>query len=124
MKTLAQIQLAPDGGFKGFGKLGLQGTSATNADITFAGFISGVIGILTVVAIIWAIFIFISGAISYMASGGDKAAVESARKRIANGLIGLVLVILSLVVIKLLGYLLGMPDILNFVSLFSMISGN
>jgi hypothetical protein len=117
------LQIAPNGGFTGFGKLGLQGSLATNADLTFKDFISSTIGVLTIVAIIWFVFIFITGAISYMSSGGDKAAIESARKKIINGVIGLVLVIIAIFVIKLIGYLIGIPDILNFPLLFAKVAG-
>ena len=117
------LQIAPDGGFTGFGKLGLVGSTAANAPATFTTFISSVIGVITIVAIIWFVFLFISGAISYMSSGGDKSAIETARKRIVNGVIGLVLVIIAIFVIKLIGYLLGVPDILNFISLFGLVSG-
>lgn len=118
------IKIAPEGGFKGFGKLGLdEGSLASNASLTFSGFISSVIGIMTIVAIIWFIFIFITGAISYMSSGGDKAAIEGARKKIVNGIIGLVMVIIAIFVIRLIGYLLGVPDILNFTILFGQVAG-
>lgn len=122
MKLLS-IDLFPPGGFTGFGKLGLQGSLATNADITFTNFLSSTIGIMTVVAIIWFVFIFITGAIGYMSSGGDKAAIESARKKILNGVIGLVIVIISIFVIKLIGYLIGIPNILNFTFLFGEVAG-
>jgi hypothetical protein len=118
------LRLSPEGGFKGFGKLGLQGdSSASNASGTFSNFISSVIGILTIIAFIWFIFLFITGAISYMSAGGDKTAIESARKRIVNGLVGLVIVIAAIFIIRLVGYLIGIPDILNFVSLFSILTG-
>lgn len=126
MKNLlaaTSIPLSPSGGFKGFGKLGLQGSEATNADITFTNFLSSVIGIITIVAIIWFVFLFITSAISYMSSGGDKAAIETARKKIFNAIIGLVMVIISIFVIKLIGYLLGIPDILNLPYFFGTIAG-
>jgi uncharacterized membrane protein len=59
-----------------------------------------------------------------MTSGGDKTAIESARKRIVNGIVGLVLVVAAIFAIRLIGYLIGIPDILNFTSLFGLISGN
>lgn len=122
-QTQDGIKIAPDGGFKGFGKLGLVGSSASNADLTFTNFISSVIGVMTIIAIIWFVFLFISGAISYMSSGGDKNAIESARKKITNGIVGLVIVIIAVFIIKLIGYLLGIPNILNFPSLFSTVAG-
>ena len=121
---LTQVNLYPDEGFEGFGKLGLEGEPATNASVIFKDFLSGVVGILTIIAIIWSLFTFITGAISYVSSGGDKARVESAGKKITNGIIGLVLVIISIFVIKLVGYLLGIPDILNFLLMWGNITGS
>ena len=119
------IPIAPQGGFTGFGKLGLKdGSLATNADVTLGNFISSVIGVMTIVAILWFVFIFITGAIGYMTAGGDKGAIEAARKKILNGLVGLVIVIIAIFVLRLVGYLLGIPNILNIPFLFSEILGN
>jgi hypothetical protein len=124
MKYIAtNIQIAPSGGFKGFGKLGLQGSLATNASLTFSNLMTSVIGVLTIVAIIWFVFLLITGGIGYMSAGGDKSRIESASKRVTNALVGLVVVVISIFIVKLIGYLLGMPDILNFVTLFAKISG-
>lgn len=117
---LADINIAPNGGFTGFGPLGQKGNLGNNSFITFTGFISSVVGIMTIVAIIWFVFLFIGGAISYMTSGGDKGAVEAARKKITNGIVGLVIVIISIFIIQLIGYFLGIPDILNLVSLLNV----
>lgn len=122
--SLAQINLAPAGGFKGFGKLGLQGEAATNADLVFSQFISSAIGLITLIAILWFVFLFITGAFAFMTAGGDKQAIESARKKIVNGLIGLMIAIFGVFVIRFIGFLIGIPDILNFVSLFSVLTGN
>lgn len=119
----ADIQLAPPGGFKGFGKLGLQGELSTNADLVFTKFISSAIGVMTIIAFIWFIFIFFIGAIGIISSGGDKQALESARKKITSGIVGIVVVIAAIFVIKLIGYLIGV-DILNFASLFAEATGN
>lgn len=124
MKQLADIQIAPNGGFMGFGKLGLQGSLASNADITFTNFLSSAIGVMTMVAIIWFVFTFFIGAVGIISSGGDKNALESAKKKITTGLIGLVVVIAGIFIIKLIGYLIGIPDILNFTSMFSVLTGN
>lgn len=107
------IPLAPPGGFRGFGPLGLEGRGGQDAIGVFTKFISSTIGLLTVVAILWFIFLFIAGAIGLMSAGGDKAAVESARSKITSGLIGLIVVIAAIFVIDLLGTLFGIPNILN-----------
>jgi hypothetical protein len=48
-----------------------------------------------------------------ISSGGDKNALESARKRISSALIGLAVVVASIFVIELVGKLLGIDLILN-----------
>lgn len=112
-QLIADINLYPKGGFSGWGKIGLENSSAEDAPGIFNTFISGVIGVLTIVAALWFIFVFISGAISMISSGGDKGALESARKRIFNALIGLAVVIASIFLIDLVGKLLGISLILN-----------
>jgi len=107
------IPLSPNGGFKGFGKLGLEQNGPDAAPTIFNSFISGVIGVLTIVAGLWFIFVFISGAISMISSGGDKNALESARKRISSALIGLAVVVASIFLIELVGKILGINLILN-----------
>lgn len=99
--------------FTGLGPLGLETTTSPDAPKTFQKFISNTIGIMTVIAVIWFIFLFISGAIAYLSSGGDKGAVQNAVKRITNGIIGLVVVIAAVFLLDLVGNLIGYPDILN-----------
>ncbi|HTK03150.1 MAG TPA: hypothetical protein VL401_00025 [Alphaproteobacteria bacterium] len=119
MKNLAQLNLAPNGGFKGFGPLGdPKGTDGINI---FSKFISSAVGLMTIIAIIWFVFSFITGAIGILASGGDKQALENAKKKITTGIVGLIVVILAIFIIRLIGFLLGLPDILNISTLFGLI---
>ena len=85
--------------------------------------ISTAIGLMTIIAIIWFVFSFISGALGIMSSGGDKQALESAKKKISTGLIGLVVVIVAIFVFDLIGYLLGFGTggLLNLSNLFTLI---
>ena len=116
MKYLAQLDF---GQLKGFGPLGNPEGSGINL---FSKFISTTIGLMTIVAIIWFTFILISGAIGMMGAGGDKQAMESARKRITSGLIGLVVVIAAIFILDLVGTLFGIPNILNIGELFGQIT--
>jgi hypothetical protein len=118
MRYLADIQLGP---IRGFGRLGLEGESGTGAVGTFSKFISSAIGLMTIIAIIWFTFVLITGAIGMISAGGDKQAMESARKRITSGLIGLVVIIAALFIIDLIGNLIGIPNILNLGQLFEQI---
>jgi hypothetical protein len=82
-----------------------------------------VVGVMTIIAVIWAVFTIITGAIGIISSGGDKQALENARKKITTGIIGLIIVLVSLSLIELIAYLLGIKDILNIQNLFNLASG-
>lgn len=121
-KLVQDIELFDNSsGFTGFGPLGLEGGDPGKAPSLFATLISTGIGIITVVAIIWFVFQFLIGAIAIISSGGDKAALETAKKKITTGLIGLVVTIFAIFLIRLFGTILGIPNILNFVDLFTSI---
>lgn len=114
---LAQIEFGP---LRGFGKLGLEtDTTGGGALGIFGGFISSTIGLMTIIAIIWFIFVLITGAMSIIGAGGDKNALESAKKKITTGIIGLVVTIAAIFVIDIIGKLIGIPDILNIGLLFT-----
>jgi hypothetical protein len=113
MKNLLAIDLFPPGGLRGYGPLGLEGESAYTAPHIFNNFISSVIGVITTIAFIWFIFVFITGAVSIIGSGGDKGAMETAKKKLTTGIIGLVVTIAAVFIISLIGKLLGIDLILN-----------
>lgn len=121
IKSLAEdIQIAPDAkGFKGIGNLGA--ANSDNGVASLSSLISKTIGVMTIVAIIWFVFLFIIGVIGIIGSGGDKQALESARKKITTGVIGLIVIVLALVLISLLGKFIGVSNILDIGSLFNLI---
>lgn len=118
MKLLTDIPLGP---LRGFGSLGLEKQEASGALGIFTKFISSAIGLMTIIAILWFVFVLFTGAIGMIGAGGDKAALESSRKKIATALIGLVITIIAIFIIKLVGQLIGIPNILNFGQLFEQI---
>ncbi len=122
MNKLA-LDLFPAGGYKGFGKLGLETDSAGMSDIIFGNFISSAIGLITLIAIIWFVFLMTTGSYAFMTAGGDKQSLETARKKIINGLIGLMVCIFGIFIVRFVGYLIGIPDILNFPLLFGKLTG-
>ena len=113
MKSIAQIKLFDGDFLQGFGILGLEEGDATEAPSIFNKFLTSIVGIISVIAFIWFIFLIITGAISIMTAGGDKGAVQNAAKRITNGIIGLVVLVASLFIIQLFGTIMGIPNILN-----------
>ena len=115
IKLLAEAEekLGP---LKGIGPLGGEGRNFTLIEDvagTFAQILSNIIGVMSVIAIIWFVFVLLTGAIGWIGSGGDKTKIENSQKQITNGIIGLVIVISALFVIKLIGTLLGIPNILS-----------
>lgn len=121
MKKIAQINLFEGNGLKGFGKLGLE--DGGDAPSIFANFISSSIGLITIIGVIWFIFIFITGAVGMITSGGDKNSNEAARKKITSGIIGLVVMIFGILIVRLIGTLIGLNDILDFGKMFNALNG-
>lgn len=117
MMKLSQINLydpgTTSGGLQGFGPLGLENTSAVDAPNTFANLLSKTIGIITIIGIIWMVINIISGSVGIITSGGDKNSLESAKKKITNSVIGLIVLITSLFIINIAGRFLGIPAILD-----------
>ncbi len=112
-KLLAQQGSFPLGEIRGKGPLGLEGKNAAEGAGIFVGAISNIVGFLTAVAIIWFIFQFIIGAISWISAGGDAKAVEAAKGKLTNAVVGIVIVFTALVLVSAVGALLGI-NILNF----------
>lgn len=71
---------------------------------SFETILSWVIGIMTVLAGIYFIFILITGAYTWMSAGGDKNKLQEAQQRILNAIIGLVIVVAAYAIISLISY--------------------
>lgn len=99
------------GNLKGFGALGLE--QSQTGEAVFQTFISSAIGLMSTIAIIWFVFIIISGGIAYMGAGSDQKATEGARKKITNGLIGLLVTFFGIFIINFVGQIFGLKNILN-----------
>ncbi|MDO8503754.1 MAG: hypothetical protein Q7S60_03615 [bacterium] len=110
-------------GIRGIGPLGLQGkTDLSGAPGIFQTVLSNIIGVMSAAGIIWFVFQFIVGAIGWISAGGDSKAIEEARKRLTNAVIGLVIILTAMVLISLIGALLGV-DILNIACFINKLSG-
>lgn len=69
--------------------------------------IPAIITILFVVGSVVFLFMFIIGAIQWISSGGDKQALEGARGRITNALIGIVILFATFAIIRLIEHFFG-----------------
>ncbi len=95
------------GKLEGKGILGLEGIPSIISPIIFARVISIAIGLMTVIAFIYFLFLLMIGALGVMTAGGDKAKVAEARSKITSGLIGLVIVISAIFIVQLITSFFG-----------------
>lgn len=72
-----------------------------------ARLISTLVNIFLVVGAVIFVFMFIYGAITWISSGGDKVAVEEARKRVIHAVIGIAILFTTWAAITLIESLFG-----------------
>lgn len=87
-------------------------TDASQAGANLESILSLIIGFLTVIAGLSFMLFFIFGAMQWIMAAGDQGKVESARKQMTNGAIGLIIVVVSYGIIAVVSEVLGLP-ILN-----------
>jgi len=87
---------------------GLAGKKPEEAPEIFAKFFAALVGVLLTVGSVWAFVNLLQGGLEWISSGGDKAALEGAQKRITNAIIGLFILFASwglyVVVLQFLGF--------------------
>lgn len=115
-QTLGELKgIGPLGGGDDYPPL----TNQYTAVGLFSKIISYAIGIMTIVAFIWFLFLLLIGAIGWMMAGGDKAKTQNAQKQITNGVIGLVIVVTAIFLVRLIGQILGV----EFLDVYTQILG-
>lgn len=118
MKLLAQG--TPIGNITGLGPLGEGIGVYLDAFDKFTLVLSATIGVLTVSAGLWFIFQIFAGAFQWLSSSGEKQALENARKRISNAIIGLLVVVLSYGLISIVGLIFGFNILSPYSSLIKI----
>src|SRR3989339_2209298 len=83
----------------------------TGALDVFSNFIKSLIGIVFVIAVLSFMFLIAWGAVQWILSGGDKAAVQSAQSKITNAIIGLVVLFAAYAILAILGYFFNIPGL-------------
>jgi hypothetical protein len=68
----------------------------------FQSFIPNMVGLAFVIGAIVFFFIMVIGAIQWITSGGDKAALESARGKIGNAVVGFIILIAVFALLKVI----------------------
>lgn len=80
---------------------------------SFNDIISTIIGVLTIIAGIYFFFILVIGAIGWIGAGDNKGQIETSKKQIQNGLVGIAVTVAALFLVQIVGSLFGFEDILN-----------
>ena len=95
-------------------------TPGTSPVATLEKIISSIIGVLTIVAVIFFAIQIIFAGYEFMTTEGDPKKMDSARKRLTDGVLGLFIVVVALGFASLIGRLTGMgSNVLDLQSLFS-----
>lgn len=78
----------------------------------FSSLASTILGFLTALGGLATFLFLVTGALTWITSGGDKAGMEKARSQITNAVIGLVIIVAAWAITYLIGGILGL-DIVN-----------
>src|SRR4030042_4313856 len=73
--------------------------------------ISALVGVLLIISALLAFFFLILGGIQWITSGGDKAGMEAARKKITHAIVGLIIVGAAWAIMPLVQTFLGITII-------------
>ncbi len=96
------------------------GKSPSNAPVIVGKLISTVIGVMTVVAIVYFVFQVIIAGLGMISSEGDRKKIEDARTRMTQGVLGLVIVIVAVSLGSLMARILGLgTDIFNLATVLT-----
>mgnify|MGYP003331944009 CR=1 FL=1 len=89
------------------GSADLPGAGARNAQTGFGNFLSGLMSAVMVIAALLAFLFLLWGAIEWITSGGDKSKLESARNKISQALVGLIVLAATTALFMLIQQFLG-----------------
>lgn len=92
--------------FQGVGQEFGTGLTGPAGETTLGGLITSIVSILLVVAGAIAVVFLIIGGYQYVTSRGNEEASEAAKKTISSAIVGLVVIIMSFVVIRIVASIL------------------
>jgi hypothetical protein len=94
------------------GAIGGPGATGTQGGTALGRIISNMVAALFIFGFLAAFLLLITGAISWLTSGGDKGKLEAARDKIINAIVGLIILASVWAIIMIVGQLVGL-DITN-----------
>jgi len=96
--------------------------SPTEATYLLENFLSQLIGVITLVAVLFFIAQIIFAGYAFISSQGDEKTMEATRKRLTEAILGLAIVIIAVGMGSLVAFLFGIPDILNIKNIFTKLN--
>lgn len=93
-------------------------TSGADATLKFEKLASNLIGILTLVAVIFFVVQIIFAGYAYLSANGDQGKIEKANKHLTGSLQGLIIVIVAVGIGSLIAKLLGVNNPLDINQMF------
>jgi hypothetical protein len=82
-------------------------TQGVNPAVSVGVLLSSALTIVFVIAALAVLFMLIFGAFQWITSGGEKEAIDKARKRITSALIGLAILALAFFITRVVGQVVG-----------------
>jgi len=82
-------------------------TAKKTGEAYFQSFIPSLITLALMIGVVIFLFMLITGAIKWISSGGDKQAIEEARGKISNALIGIVILFSVFAILALVEHFFG-----------------
>lgn len=79
-----------------------------------------VIGVMSIIAVLYFTFQIIIAGYSFIAASGDQKAIETARHAMTNSVLGLTIVIVAVGLGALIATLLGIPSVLDLENMFNL----
>ncbi|MFA5828506.1 MAG: hypothetical protein WC841_04080 [Candidatus Shapirobacteria bacterium] len=98
---------------------GIVPKDGTQATTNLENTVSVVLGMLSVVALIYFTIQTVFAGYAFMSSKGDEKKLEEARHKITNGILGIAIVIFAVGLGSLLGKILGLENIFNLDTLLN-----
>ncbi len=91
-----------------------------NGAVSLEKVISQVIGVLTIVAVLYFVIQIILAGYAFISSEGDPKKIEMSRKRLTEGVLGITIVVVAVGLGSLLANLAGIPNILNIDAMLTL----
>lgn len=115
----APIKLLADKTYTTLSGAGITVTNTAEATTKFEKYVSNIIGILTIVGVLFFAIQIIFAGFGFLSSEGDEKKMEMNRSRLTNGVMGLFIIIIAVGLASLIAKLLGFDNPLDINTLFN-----